>query len=121
VQALRCLELAIDGVRIAGPGDCEADGGRERKPMILMKPEVRRPRSAGQPRWAWAAWSSGLLLLECIAGFAVSTACLVAGCSTVERERAQHEPGASPALRNEWVDADTGHRVVRLSRVPGTS
>ena len=24
-------------------------------------------------------------------------------------------------LRDEWVDADTGHRVVRLSRVPGTS
>jgi oligogalacturonide lyase len=28
---------------------------------------------------------------------------------------------AAPALRDEWVDADTGHRVVRLSRLPGTS
>jgi oligogalacturonide lyase len=27
----------------------------------------------------------------------------------------------STALRDEWVDADTGHRVVRLSRLPGTS
>ena len=27
----------------------------------------------------------------------------------------------STTLRDEWVDADTGHRVVRLSRVPGTS
>src|SRR6185436_10320775 len=24
-------------------------------------------------------------------------------------------------LRDEWLDADTGHRVVRLSRVPGRS
>src|SRR6516165_8621736 len=28
---------------------------------------------------------------------------------------------AAPTLRDEWVDADTGHRVVRLSRLPGTS
>jgi oligogalacturonide lyase len=28
---------------------------------------------------------------------------------------------AAPVLRDDWVDADTGHRVVRLSRVPGAS
>jgi oligogalacturonide lyase len=27
----------------------------------------------------------------------------------------------NPTLRNEWVDSDTGHRVVRWSRVPGSS
>src|SRR5271169_5377486 len=27
----------------------------------------------------------------------------------------------STSLRDEWVDADTGHRVVRLSRLPGSS
>lgn len=32
---------------------------------------------------------------------------------------AQNVPSA--ALRDEWVDADTGHRIVRLSRVPGES
>lgn len=32
------------------------------------------------------------------------------------------DPRARAAeLRDEWVDADTGHRVVRLSRVPGES
>ena len=30
-------------------------------------------------------------------------------------------PGHRSSLRDEWVDADTGHRVVRLSRLPGTS
>jgi oligogalacturonide lyase len=28
---------------------------------------------------------------------------------------------SSPPLRDEWLDPDTGHRVVRLSRLPGTS
>jgi len=28
---------------------------------------------------------------------------------------------AAPTLRDDWVDADTGHRVIRLSRLPGTS
>ena len=32
---------------------------------------------------------------------------------------AQNAP--SVALRDEWVDADTGHRILRLSRVPGES
>lgn len=27
----------------------------------------------------------------------------------------------APSLRDEWIDADTGHRVVRLSRIPGAS
>ena len=27
----------------------------------------------------------------------------------------------SPSLRDEWIDPDTGHRVVRLSRLPGSS
>jgi oligogalacturonide lyase len=29
--------------------------------------------------------------------------------------------GGALALRDEWIDADTGHRVARLSRVPGAS
>lgn len=32
---------------------------------------------------------------------------------------AQHEPAAEPPL--EWIDAKTGHRVVRLSREPGSA
>jgi oligogalacturonide lyase len=35
------------------------------------------------------------------------------------------EPSASannsPNLRDDWIDSDTGHRVVRLSRIPGRS
>jgi oligogalacturonide lyase len=33
------------------------------------------------------------------------------------------KPAARPAaaLRDDWIDPDTGHRVVRLSRVPGAS
>jgi len=28
---------------------------------------------------------------------------------------------AADNLRDEWVDSETGHRVVRLSRLPGSS
>src|SRR5262249_17036238 len=28
---------------------------------------------------------------------------------------------ASNPLRDEWIDRDTGHRVLRLSRIPGES
>jgi oligogalacturonide lyase len=31
------------------------------------------------------------------------------------------EKAAPSALRDEWIDRDTSHRVVRLSRLPGTS
>ncbi len=34
---------------------------------------------------------------------------------------AVHAAAQPPHLRDEWVDPDTGHRVVRLSRVPGRS
>lgn len=30
-------------------------------------------------------------------------------------------PGGGAELRDDWVDVDTGHRVVRLSRLPGSS
>jgi len=30
-------------------------------------------------------------------------------------------PDPSPTLRNDWIDPDTGHRIVRLSRLPGRS
>jgi oligogalacturonide lyase len=45
---------------------------------------------------------------------AASLGCLVAGCRTPQGT-------ATPAPRDEWVDPATGHRVVRLSRVPGWS
>jgi oligogalacturonide lyase len=47
-----------------------------------------------------------------LAGFAAvcATACV-----------AQESSAPAAKLRDEWVDADTGHRVVRLSRIPGES
>lgn len=33
----------------------------------------------------------------------------------------QSERAEKPVLRDEWLDPDTGHRVVRLSRIPGRS
>src|SRR5512139_3031492 len=45
---------------------------------------------------------------------------LVAGpCAAGSSLAAQNVEGAS--LRDDWVDPDTGHRVIRLSRVPGES
>ncbi len=43
----------------------------------------------------------------------------VVSCSPTQASAA--EVSGSPILRDEWVDADTGHRVVRLSRLPGSS
>src|SRR5262249_49634884 len=34
----------------------------------------------------------------------------------------QAQPATNaPTLRDEWVDPDTGHRIIRLSRLPGSS
>ncbi|MEJ6980699.1 oligogalacturonate lyase family protein [Pedobacter sp. P351] len=48
---------------------------------------------------------AGLFLLPCL--------CLVA------QERL--ETGAKKPMPNEWIDKDTGHRIVKLSRVPGSN
>lgn len=45
------------------------------------------------------------------------TGVVLVGCATSEH----HERNADTRLRDEWIDPDTGHRVVRLSRLPGES
>jgi len=45
---------------------------------------------------------------------------LTAGCMSCLAQPAQPAAGQT-TLRDEWVDPDTGHRIVRLSRVPGSS
>ena len=54
------------------------------------------------------------------AWFGVCVACLLAGGGLSGRTQPA-QPGAEGApLRDEWLDPDTGHRVVRLSRLmPG--
>ena len=41
----------------------------------------------------------------------VLLAVIFSGCAT---------PAAKRAARTEWIDRDTGHRVVQLSREPGS-
>ncbi|HWH72440.1 MAG TPA: oligogalacturonate lyase family protein [Candidatus Sulfotelmatobacter sp.] len=52
------------------------------------------------------------------AELAITLGCLLVGWSTTATGAPQ---APTPSLRDEWVDADTGHRVVRLSRLPGDS
>ncbi len=67
----------------------------------------RCTRHSGKPLFP-AAWALAFGLLALIR--------LGAQAATAPTE----SPG-KPVLRDEWVDADTGHRVVRLSRLPGRS
>lgn len=48
-----------------------------------------------------------------------AAACVLSGIASQDSTGAQNRPAAEPPL--EWVDPDTGHRVVRLSREPGTA
>ena len=50
--------------------------------------------------------------------FGLLLAYLVAGCSL---SRQGQQAAGRATLRDEWVDPDTGHRIVRLSRIPGSS
>jgi oligogalacturonide lyase len=56
-----------------------------------------------------------------VACFGLLLAYLIAGCSISGRGQPGQEATERAALRDEWVDPDTGHRIVRLSRVPGSS
>ena len=52
-------------------------------------------------------------------GLSVATAAILfalalTGCRTAE-------PTSASSLRDDWIDSQTGHRVVRLSRLPGES
>jgi oligogalacturonide lyase len=42
-------------------------------------------------------------------------------CSAADASSAVAQGAASSELRDEWIDRDTGHRVVRLSGLPGSS
>lgn len=44
--------------------------------------------------------------------------CLTSSSGEIDSPAAS---GTNNGLRDAWVDADTGHRIVRLSRVPGSS
>ena len=72
----------------------------------MIRAETRFPKLE---RWAWA----GPMVL---AGGLLSAR--AADETPSQQERTSE---ASPTLRDEWVDPDTGHRVVRLSRLPGRS
>jgi oligogalacturonide lyase len=87
-----------------------------------MKSEVRRPKTEVPSLRGSATRLNRSLLLERkdFAGVALGMACLLAGYSTAGAG-APHDRAGAAALRDEWTDADTGHRVVRLSRVPGSS
>jgi oligogalacturonide lyase len=51
----------------------------------------------------------------------VYVACLLFGAAWSARTQPAQPAPDGPALRDEWLDPDTGHRVVRLSRIPGHS
>jgi oligogalacturonide lyase len=54
--------------------------------------------------------------LPCLVWLAFGVVC------PVQVQSAQQPPAASAAgLRDDWLDPDTGHRVIRLSRLPGSS
>ncbi len=55
-----------------------------------------------------------------VAGYSL-LAYLILGCSGSVTGQAGQEAREPSPLRDKWVDADTGHRIVRLSRIPGTS
>lgn len=71
---------------------------------------------------ACPAWVKGFGFRRSPFGFGCLLAWLAAllsGCA-LHRDY-QPSPAPNGFLRDDWIDADTGHRVVRLSRLPGTS
>src|SRR5205809_250945 len=79
---------------------------RSGQSVYMLPPAYRKGASRPLNRNA-RTWPSALL-----AGLAALLAATAA---------AQNATAPATRLRDEWVDPDTGHRVVRLSRIPGES
>jgi oligogalacturonide lyase len=100
--------------------------GELHRRSIGRSPYGTPPQQVGSPALSvnlrGEFWRAPAALREPVACFALLLAYLVAGCGGMS---ASGQPGqqaaAQPALRDEWVDPDTGHRIVRLSRIPGSS
>ncbi len=76
---------------------------------MAVKPQGGERGAGNAQRFRSGAWFGPLVV------------CFVAGYGLNGWTQPEPPAGARQDLRDEWVDQDTGHRIVRLSRISGTS
>jgi oligogalacturonide lyase len=88
-----------------------------------MKPARRAERGLQSASTNASRGIAGLDEIRPCAGRSGLKPALLAGIAALLAANSAAQDASAPAakLRDEWIDSDTGHRVVRLSRIPGES